>query len=102
MRHEIICPSGLRGTIRGIMVTDERILADEALAKNGRQLDELLKACWLETLDPGPYHFDGSQVEWDKVLRGDRLYALLQIRALTYGADYAFSVRCRNDTCRPI
>jgi len=28
-------------------------------------------------------------IDWDKVVQGDRFYALLQLRVLTYGADYA-------------
>jgi len=34
------------------------------------------------------------------VLQGDRFFAMLKIRALTYGAKYAFSVACQNDACR--
>jgi hypothetical protein len=34
------------------------------------------------------------------VLQGDRFYALLQIRALTYGPEYAFAVNCGSDGCR--
>jgi hypothetical protein len=34
------------------------------------------------------------------VLQGDRFFAMLQIRALTYGPDYAFAVTCREDGCR--
>ncbi len=34
------------------------------------------------------------------MLQGDRFYALLQIRALTYGPEYAFAVSCQADACR--
>jgi hypothetical protein len=34
------------------------------------------------------------------VLQGDRFFALLMVRALTYGPEYAFGVGCRNDACR--
>ena len=33
-------------------------------------------------------------------LPGDRFFALIEIRALTYGAEYAFAVTCREDGCR--
>ena len=57
MSEIINCPSGLSGRIRGMKVREERILADRKLAKNGGQVDELLGACWEETLDAGPYDF---------------------------------------------
>jgi hypothetical protein len=99
MSDTIICPSGLTGRIRGMKVREERILADRKLAKRGGQLDELLAACWEETFDPGPYVFDGK-ADWSRVLQGDRFYALLQLRCLTYGPEYAFSVSCAEDACR--
>jgi hypothetical protein len=82
----ITCPSGLTGRIRGMKVSEERVLADKRLARDGGQLDALLAACWEEMLDPGPYTLDASgPVPRGKVLQGDRFLALLQIRALTYG-----------------
>lgn len=102
MSHVITCPSGLSGRIRGMKVREERVLADRKLAaKNGGQVDELLNACWEETLDAGPYALPEScRLDWGKVLQGDRFFALLMVRALTYGPEYAFGVGCRNDACR--
>jgi len=100
MSVTITCPSGLSGRIRGLKVREERILTDRKLAKRGEQVDRLLAACWEETVDPGPYDFGDKDIDWSMVLQGDRFYALLQLRALTYGPDYAFSVPCQNDTCR--
>jgi hypothetical protein len=97
---EIVCPSGMRGRIRGMKVREEKILADRKLQKSGTQLDELLAACWEETLDAGPYTLASGRIDWSKVLQGDRFYALMQIRIATYGAEYAFSVPCRNSACR--
>ena len=102
----INCLSGLSGHICGMKVREERVLADRKLAKNGGQVDELLGACWEETLDAGPYdfgdttafdrrektgrersesegrHSEGGRkvIDWGQVLQGDRFYALLQIR----------------------
>jgi len=100
MSQTITCPSGLSGRIRGMKVREERILADRKLARSGGQVDKLLAACWEETLDPGPYDFGEQEIDWGKVLQGDRFYALLQVRALTYGPEYFFSVGCQNDACR--
>ena len=60
MADVITCPSGLQGRVRGMKVREERVLADRKLAKSGGQVDELLAACWEETLDPGPYAFGVS------------------------------------------
>jgi hypothetical protein len=100
MSHVIHCPSGLSGSIRGLKVREERFLADRKLAKAGTIVDELLRACWLETSDAGPYEFADGKVTWDKVLQGDRFYTLVELRTLTYGPDYAFAVTCRESGCR--
>ena len=97
MSEIIICPTGLTGRIRGMKVREERILSDRKLAKAGGQVDELLAACWEETVDAGPYDFGDKEIDWGKVLQGDRFVALLKIRALTYGPEYAFAVSCQAD-----
>lgn len=93
-----MCPSGLSGQLRPMKVSEERILADRKLAKLGGQVDQLLSACWEQTLETGPYDFGHKDIDWRQVLQGDRFYALLQLRALTYGPAYAFSVNCQ--ACR--
>jgi hypothetical protein len=43
---------------------------------------QLLAACWGETLDPGPYTLaEGAKRDLGKVLQGDRFVALLLVRA---------------------
>ena len=100
MAELITCPSGLSGTLRGMKVREEKILVDRKLAKSGGQLDELLGACWEDTVDPGPYVFEGPRPDWGAVLQGDRFYALLRLRGLTYGPAYEFAVTCREPRCR--
>src|SRR4051794_35511808 len=100
MAETIKCPSGLTGRIRGMKVREERVLADRKLAKSGGQVDELLRSCWEEALDSGPYVFPDGKADWDKVLQGDRFFTLLMIRVLTYGPEYAFSVQCQSPACR--
>jgi hypothetical protein len=96
----ITCPSGLTGRIRGMKAREERILADRKLARSGAQLEQILAACWEETLAPGPYDFGDQPIDWSKVLQGDRFFTLLQVRVLSYGPEYAFSVPCENRSCR--
>ena len=100
MADTITCPSGLTGRIRGMKASEERILADRKLAKSGSQLEQILAACWEETVDAGPYDFGAQSIDWGKVLQGDRFFAMLQVRVLSYGPDYAFSVSCENRGCR--
>ena len=100
MSEIITCPSGLSGRVRGMKVREERILTDRKLAKSGGQMEELLAACWVETLDRGVYDFGERSVDWSRVLQGDRFYALLKIREATYGPAYAFSVSCPVEACR--
>ena len=100
MSEIITCPSGLSGRLRGMKVREERILADRKLSRDGGQIDQLLKACWEETVDQGPYDFGDRTIDWQKVLQGDRFHTLLRIRALTYGPEYAFTVHCQNEACR--
>lgn len=100
MSNTITCPSGLVGRIRGMKAREERVLADRKLARSGAQLEQILAACWEETIDPGPYTFGEQPIDWGKVLQGDRFFAMLQIRVLSYGGDYAFSVPCENRGCR--
>jgi hypothetical protein len=100
MSQVITCPSGLQGRVRGMKVREERVLADRKLARGGGQVEALLSACWEETLEPGPYAFEGGRADWSQVLQGDRFYALLRVRAFTYGPLYAFSVACREEGCR--
>lgn len=100
MPHTIECPSGLRGDVRGLKVKELDLLADRRLAQRGQLLDRILASCWLHTTDPGPYALgDDGRLDWDQVLQGDRFYALLQIRAASFGADYTFAVTCQNDAC---
>ena len=100
MSDRIICPSGLAGTIRGLKGKEGTLLADRAAAKSGVTFEKILAACWLSTEDPGPYDGAEQKLDWSKVLVADRFYALLKIRALTFGDAYAFSVQCAAASCR--
>lgn len=101
MSTVITCPSGLSGEIRGLKGKEGKLLADRASAKSGVTFDRILAGCWLATLDPGLYPLeDGQPLDWSKVLVADRFYALLQIRSLTFGDEYAFQVQCQSAGCR--
>lgn len=101
MPNAIVCPSGLAGEVRGLKGKEGKLLADRASAKSGSTFEKLLAGCWLTTSEAGIYALDeGAPLDWSKVLVADRFYALLQIRALTFGDEYAFSVQCQSAGCR--
>lgn len=102
---EVRCPSGLRGEVRKLKGSEANVLADRKAARKGETYDRILSACWLKTLDPGPYGNIGVQegersIPWAKVLVGDRHYALTAIRIATYGPEYVFPVQCRGCNAR--
>lgn len=101
MTTHIVCPSGLAGEIRGLKGKEGKLLSDRTAARAGALFEKILAGCWLSTSDPGIYDLpDGGAVDWSKVLVADRFYTLLQIRAQTFGHDYAFSVQCTSPACR--
>jgi len=101
MPTTIVCPSGLSGEIRGLKGKEGKLLADRNAARAGSTFEKLLSGCWLQTIDPGIYEVaDGATLDWSKVLVADRFFALLQIRSLTFGDEYAFSIQCKSAGCR--
>lgn len=98
---EVTCPSGLTGRVRKLKVSEANLLADEANQRKDDAVDSVLRACWTETLAPGPYTLPESGVlDWGKVLVADRFVAILHIRIATYGSAYDFQVQCAEASCR--
>ena len=101
MSMHIICPSGLAGEIRGLKGKEGKLLSDRTAARAGATFEKILAGCWVATTDPGIYDLpEGGAVDWSKVLVADRFSTLLQIRARTFGDEYAFSVQCQSQACR--
>ena len=86
MSEIIVCTSGLSGSIRKMKVHEARALSGSRRAKRGDPIGKLLKACWEEALDSGPYEFLEGRVDWGEVLLADRLQALIGIRIETHGS----------------
>lgn len=95
---EITCPSGLRGVMRGMIVKDEQLLMDRRVAQSGDTISKLLAACWLRTLESGPYAGTNGHLDWGKVLRADRFFAFLRLRIESRGPEYEFRIAC--SSCR--
>jgi hypothetical protein len=102
--QDIVCPSGLRGTIRGLKVREKGFLTDEKLLRTDALVGKILESCWVKTTSLGPaYDFGGeipSPLPWDEVLQGDRLYALKAIRSATWGREFELDVTCTNMLCK--
>ena len=94
MEQEISCPSGLKGIIRSTKVRDEELLLDPKLSQRGELIKTLLERCWLSVTDPGPYVIKDGKFNWLDALDGDAFYALIQLRILSYTADYTFAAFC--------
>ena len=97
-------------TVRSMQGRELKYIQDHALIKSGAFLDRILAACTEAVQDPGPYAFQtpdaapdapapGPIVDWDAVLPGDKFFALLRIRAATFGDDFSFPRKC--PTCGP-
>jgi len=96
----VTCPTGLQLELREMKVREERILTDRALARDGRTMETLLATCCEGLVDPGPYEFPGDTVDWGRVLQGDRFYALMQLRIITFGEEFVFQQVCQQSNCR--
>jgi len=96
----ITCPTGLQVDLREMLVREERILSDRALARDNRTMETLLSVCTVGCVDPGPYEFPGDAVDWGRVLQGDRFYALMQLRIITFGPTFTFQHVCTQRNCR--
>lgn len=100
---EIVCPSGLRGVVRGLRGAELDLFANKQEIQRRRVTRKVLSSCWERTLDAGPA-YPGLDIEksldFNKVLMCDRYYALLQIRVATHGSNYDFRVQCSNELCR--
>jgi hypothetical protein len=96
--RKVEAPSGLKGVVRGLKGKEANVLADKVLARRLGTFDKILESCWVETEDGGPlagvYLGTDGAPDWGKVLLGDRMFVLLQIRIATRGADYSFKHKC--------
>jgi len=79
--------SGMEVEMRELLLADESDLAksrsgDRSLAT--RTLFQVMENCTVSVVSPGPYASLGGKINWEKVLTGDFLDAMLQLRVLSY------------------
>jgi len=94
MERIVECPSGLAGRVSHLAAGKAGVLGDARAMRSGKAAEAILRACWLETLELGPYTFERTAVDWTRVLAADRIFALLMIRVATYGETEELDVRC--------
>lgn len=96
----VTCPSGLKGRARNMKAKEVSAVAGFKKGKGlASPIDPVLKGCWLETLDPGPYTLKDGAPDWGKVVAADRFVALALIRQMTWG-DYEWHIRCQDPECK--
>lgn len=96
----VVCPSGLKGEIRPLRVSEILAMQDPKLLRNGTVFNHVVANCWLNTIDVGPYSFDPTKPPpWPQLLHADKISAIRAIRAITGGQDYEFDMRCSNPGC---
>ncbi len=98
--------SGLIGETRKIKGTELLMLAESADDAGGASIEPALGACWVRTIDPGPYGQwlspGPGPLAWDRILKGDLMDGLLRLRAdsLPNGWFYEFPVQCHRCKAR--
>jgi len=101
---EVTCPSGLRGLVRTLLVGDVSSLANQANKKAKDPLGNLFRDVWERTIDPGIYGAEdfvkeGERIDkWERILLGDRTFLIFELRRLTYGDEFYFTIPCK--ACR--
>jgi len=106
MAETITCPSGLVGSIRGLKVRDEDLIASGGTKGADDSFNGLIESCWLSTEDKGIYESFGDafdeegNLKAEELLSGDRMFILINLRRLSYGDNLEFVVSCANDRCK--
>lgn len=102
MAHkEFTAPSGLRGIVRGLKLKELKLFGDRRGLKSGKVFEDIIEACWVETLDLGPAYRHLGKVGWPSTaLQGDKAATLMAIRRATHGDMFDFSTPCTDRTCR--
>lgn len=94
MPNDVILPSGLAGFIRELGIEEENVLTNPKLTRSGKGLHRVFKNCWIETTNPGIYDFGDKGFEPMKLLQGDGVVLLVNLRILSYGAEFVFDINC--------
>lgn len=94
-------PSGAQIELRALRGKEGKLLSDRDVAKSGMIMDKLLAACTVQVLDWGPYAQNPQGVfNWQEALVGDRFYAMVELRRVSFGDEFTFKMQCPSELCR--
>lgn len=107
MRQEVFTlPSSAKIEFGQVLVAHENKMAAAIKAKRAnvdRVLSQVMTDVATGVVDPGPYDFleVGGKPDWDRMLKGDRLVGMLDVRKLSYrdGHLYDAKLRCPQLAC---
>lgn len=97
----IECPSGLTFKARKLRGKEANLFTDRKVVRSGALIGNILNAVCEEVVEAGPYEInDSGMPPWGKMLSGDRIVALIQIRVATYDSEMPFKHQCTDEMCR--
>lgn len=94
MELDVELPSGVNGRVRGLTGKEFRMLSDARRSRGGEVVTEILKACWVETVEHGPY----KRFVWADAFMGDHVSGLIAVRRASFPPpdhEYEFDVPCQ-------
>lgn len=94
--YPITLPTGSQAVIREMTGTEEEILTNQRLIRNGDGINQVLKNCLVSI---GENEAPNMRDVLD-LLAGDRLFLLLKLRQVSLGDTLDIESQCTNPTCR--
>lgn len=96
----VTCPSGLKVRVEEMDIDTMDTLMDPALARSGQTVTRVVEVCTLGVEDPGPYTLQpNGKLNWNNVAQVDLMKVLVEIRRITLGDGYDFSLKCPQKVC---
>jgi hypothetical protein len=89
-------PSGIDIELKEMTGSEEELLTNQRLIRNGESINQVLKNCTVrlgENTEP-------SVSDILDLLSGDRLFALVKLRQISLGDEVELELHCPNTACR--
>jgi len=89
-------PSGTEIELKEMTGTEEELLTNQRLLRNGEAVNQVLKNCTVRLGD------NDNPIIKDilNLLSGDRLFALVKLRQISLGDEVNLELKCPNASCR--
>lgn len=89
-------PSGIPSELREMTGTEEELLTNQKLLKNGEAINQLLRNCLVRLGDTT----EVTPTAVLDLLAGDRLFILVKLRQISLGDALTVTLTCPNPNCR--